>query len=365
MGCVNYIANVNGFTLADLVMYNEKHNDENGENNFDGSAENFSWNCGVEGPTKKKSIINLRKKQIRNALSYVFLSQGIPLLYAGDEFGNSQGGNNNAYASDDPTGWVNWSGMRRNRDLRAFVMELIRFRKAHPILRNRFPYRGTDYRNTGCPDISFHDTRAWFTEQDPKVRSVAAMYNPRYSEGTGGADEYLYIAYNTFWEPHTFALPVLPDGRKWQKALETARDEEKEVRDAAIQNAKDLVRANAEVRLRAAEARLAEAQDREMRLAEEYAVRTSSDGEPSEDKLASYRDYAAKAALAEESDASEEKRHSTEALLRAVREAETALLAEPDEEPLLFPDEQKFITVPARSVTILTGVRRGQESSNG
>ena len=102
-----------------------------------------------------------------------------------------------------------------------------------------------------------------------------------------------------------------------------------------------------------------------MRLAEEYAVRTSSDGEPSEDKLASYRDYAAKAALAEESDASEEKRHSTEALLRAVREAETALLAEPDEEPLLFPDEQKFITVPARSVTILTGVRRGQESSNG
>ena len=365
VGCVNYIANVNGFTLADLVSYNEKHNDENGENNYDGSSENFSWNCGVEGETKKKNIINLRKKQIRNALSYVFLAQGIPLLYAGDELGNSQGGNNNAYASDDPTGWVNWSGLRRNRDLRAFVMDLIRFRKTHPILRNRFPYRGIDYKNTGCPDISFHDTRAWFTEQDPKVRSVAAMYNPRYAEGSGGTDEYLYIAYNAFWEPHTFALPVLPEGRTWQKALETARDEEKEVQIAALKNAKDMARANAEVRLHAAKARLAEAQDREMRLAEEYAVRTSTDGEPSEDKLASYRDHAKKTALAEEADSPEEKRHSTEALLRAVREAEEALLAEPAGEPLLFPDEQKFITVPARSVTVLTGTRRDRENSNG
>ena len=101
-----------------------------------------------------------------------------------------------------------------------------------------------------------------------------------------------------------------------------------------------------------------------MRLAEEYAVRTSTDGEPSEDKLASYRNHAKKAALAEEADAPEEKRHSTEALLRAVLEAEEALLAEPDGEPLLFPDEQKFITVPARSVTVLTGVRRGQESGS-
>ncbi len=357
VGCVNYIANVNGFTLADLVSYNEKHNDANGENNYDGSSENFSWNCGVEGETKKKAVINLRKKQIRNALAYVFLAQGIPLLYAGDEIGNSQGGNNNAYASDDPTGWVNWSGMRRNRDLKAFVTELISFRKAHPILRNRFPYRGADYRNTGCPDISFHDTRAWYTEQDPKVRSVAVMYNPRYAEASGGADEYLYIAYNAFWEPHTFALPVLPDGRKWQKALETAWDEEKEVLAAALLNARNMARDDAEVRLRAAEARLVEAQDREMKLAEEYAQRTSSDGEPSEDKLASYRDHMKKAALDGEEDSLEEKRHTTEALLRAVREAEEALLAEPDGEPALFPDEQKFITTPARSVTILTGVR--------
>ena len=356
VGCVNYIANVNGFTLADLVMYNEKHNDANGENNYDGSSENFSWNCGTEGETRKKGIINLRKKQIRNALSYVFLAQGIPLLYAGDEIGNSQGGNNNAYASDDPTGWVNWSGMRKNRDLRAFVEELIRFRKSHPILRNRFPYRGMDYKNTGCPDISFHDTRAWYTEQDPKVRSVAVMYNPQYAEVSGGENEYLYIAYNAFWEPHTFALPVLPDGKRWQKTLETARDEEKEVLDAALLNAKNMAKADAEVRLYAAQARLLEAQDREMKLAEEYAARTSMSEEASEDKLASYRDYAAKAALAEETESPEEKRHTADALLRAVREAEAALLAEPDREILLFPDDQKFITVPARSVTILKGV---------
>jgi hypothetical protein len=158
-----------------------------------------------------------------------------------------------------------------------------------------------------------------------------------------------------------FALPVLPEGRTWQKTLETARDEEKEVLIAALKNAKDMARANAEVRLHAAKARLAEAEDREMRLAEEYAVRTSTDGEPSEDKLASYRNHAKKADLAEEADAPQEKRHSTEALLRAVLEAEEALLAEPDGEPLLFPDEQKFITVPARSVTVLTGVRRGQD----
>ena len=114
-GVVNYIANYYGFTLNDLVSYDHKHNEENGENNTDGTDYNFSWNCGVEGASRKKAINQLRQKQMRNALSFIFTAQGTPLIMAGDEFGNSQYGNNNCYCQDNETGWVDWRGLNKMR----------------------------------------------------------------------------------------------------------------------------------------------------------------------------------------------------------------------------------------------------------
>ena len=114
-GSFNYIASHSGFTLNDLVSYDGKHNESNGENNRDGTDYNFSWNCGAEGPSRKKSVCSLRKRQIRNALFLVFLAQGMPCILAGDEFGNSQNGNNNVYCQDNPVGWVNWRGFQSNK----------------------------------------------------------------------------------------------------------------------------------------------------------------------------------------------------------------------------------------------------------
>ena len=221
-GIVNYAANTNGFTLMDAVSYDWKHNEENGEDNSDGTAFNYSWNCGVEGATRKSAVMQLRKKQIRNALSYVFLSAGIPLLLAGDEFGNSQGGNNNAYSCDNAVGWVDWNEMRKNSDLTDFLRKLTAFRKRHPILHGAKELRGTDYRSYGFPDISFHDTKAWFCPNDRHSRSIAAMYCGLYAKREdGSADDFIYIAFNAHWEKHSFALPTLPHGMGWFRAMET------------------------------------------------------------------------------------------------------------------------------------------------
>lgn len=122
-------------------MYSEKHNEANGENNADGNDWNYSDNYGIEGPTRKKYIESLRKKQLRNAITAVFLAQGIPLLAAGDEIGNSQRGNNNAYCQDNAVGWVNWKNDKKYASLQQFVKEMIAFRKAHPVLRMEEPMR--------------------------------------------------------------------------------------------------------------------------------------------------------------------------------------------------------------------------------
>ena len=244
-GVVNYMANVDGFTLMDSVSYNDKHNEDNGENNTDGSNENISWNCGIEGATRKKDIVALRKQQVKNALSYVFLSQGIPLLYAGDEFGNSQGGNNNAYASDNPTGWVDWSCAKRNADITEFVKTLIAFRKHHPILHPEKELRGMDYRGTGFPDISFHDRMAWINPFEENGCAIAALYCGAYAtRKSGECDDYLYVAFNGGYENHVFALPDLPKGFAWGCALATGgepvpftedeEDEEDEPRQISV-----------------------------------------------------------------------------------------------------------------------------------
>jgi len=224
-GTVNYLANVNGFTLMDAVSYNEKHNEENGENNCDGTDMNLSWNCGEEGPTRRKLILDLRRKQVRNALAYVLLSESIPLIYAGDEFGNSQDGNNNPYASDDPLGWVDWTVFRKNEDIFRCARDLIAFRKEHPILHPEKALRGTDYRSFGFPDVSIHCDRAWYFPYEEKARSVALMYCGSYARKADGSyDDLIYVAYNAYWEKQVFGLPILPRGRRWQVVLSSDKD---------------------------------------------------------------------------------------------------------------------------------------------
>lgn len=220
---INYISNNNGFTLMDMVSYDRKHNEINGENNRDGENFNNSWNCGVEGKCRKKKITELRKKQIKNALMMVLLSQGTPLIYAGDEFGNSQSGNNNPYCQDNEISWLNWRNLESNRELFEFTKELIAFRKKHPILHMAQPLRDMDYRSCGYPDISYHSDNAWFAGFENYNRHLGIMYCGKYAVNAEGTeDDFIYVAYNLHWEKHHLALPTLPEGYAWERVLTSA-----------------------------------------------------------------------------------------------------------------------------------------------
>lgn len=213
---INYITSANGFTLRDLVSYDIKHNEENGEKGRDGTDYNYSWNCGKEGLTKNKQVLALRKKQMKNALLMLYLGQGTPMLLAGDEFGNSQKGNNNPYCQDNAVSWLNWKQIRENEDIYRFVKELIAFRKSHPILHVEHELRGMDYISCGSPDISFHGTKAWYVDDSNYSRLLAVMLNGDYQIlPDKSRDDSFYIAFNMHWEPHTFDLPKLTRGRRW------------------------------------------------------------------------------------------------------------------------------------------------------
>lgn len=229
IGISNYMACVNGFTLADSVTYDWKHNEANGEDNHDGSDLNFTWNCGTEGKTRKKAVIRLRTRQVRNALTYVFLAQGIPMLLAGDENGNSQNGNNNAYLSDNATGWVDWGRGKNDLALQNFVKKLAAFRKSHPILHMPKHLRGIDYMNYGYPDISYHDARAWVADMSNSSRTLGVLYCGLYAKKDDGKpDDFIYAAFNAYWESHLFALPNLPSGYEWHAAIDTSAEPGKE-----------------------------------------------------------------------------------------------------------------------------------------
>lgn len=213
---VNYIANNNGFTLADVFSYDRKHNEENGENNRDGADYNLSWNCGVEGPTKKRKVNELRLKLMKNAMIMLMTAQGVPLIYAGDEFGNSQNGNNNAYCQDNETGWTNWNAFNHNKKFLEFVKELIALRKSHKVLHfDREPYL-MDYKYLGFPDVSYHGAKAWYPDLEHYNRHVGIMFCGAY----GGSDENIYVAFNMHWEKHELALPG-EKTRKWHVVFES------------------------------------------------------------------------------------------------------------------------------------------------
>ena len=214
-GIFNYVAGHNGFTLNDVFSYDGKHNEANGENNQDGPDFNYSWNCGAEGPSRKKTVSELRKKQIRNAFFILLLSQGTPCILAGDEFGNTQKGNNNVYCQDNPTAWLDWSRIPKEAELLSFVKGLISFRKEHKLLYPDREMKGIDYTSCGVPDISYHGENAWQVPSEIASRQLGVYISGQNEK------EALFTAYNMHWLPHTFALPTLPKGKRWYEAAST------------------------------------------------------------------------------------------------------------------------------------------------
>lgn len=223
VGYVNFITSNNGFTLADLFMYNDKHNDDNGENNRDGNLWNFSNNYGVEGPTRRKYIKSLRGLKWRNAMMMLFLAQGVPMLWSGDEICNSQKGNNNAYCQDNEIGWLNWKNEKLHKSELDFLQKLIDFRKSHPIISQKEPFHFQDYRAIGVPDLSYHGENAWMAESELDNRSVGVMYSGEYERK--GA-ETVYIGYNFFSARMKLALPKLSYKKKWYLIADTTIEAE-------------------------------------------------------------------------------------------------------------------------------------------
>lgn len=215
-GIIHHITDYRGFTLHDLVSYDRKHNEENGEDNRDGSDYNYSWNCGQEGPSRKKAVRQLRLSQKKNAMAMLLLGQATPLILAGDEFGHTTGGNNNAYCQDNKTNWLNWSKDSYHQELYTFVKECIAFRKLHPILHRKELMRIMDTISCGYPDISYHADQAWYTRFENYNRHLGIMYCGLYESINEKTDDFIYFAMNMHWNSHEFALPQLPFEYEWK-----------------------------------------------------------------------------------------------------------------------------------------------------
>jgi isoamylase len=220
---VNLITVHDGFTLADLVAYNDKHNEANGEDNRDGSDDNRSWNCGVEGPTTEPDVLALRARQKRALLTTLMLSFGVPLLLGGDEFGRTQQGNNNAYCQDNPITWYDWDDI--DQELLAFTRELIAFRRAHPVFRRRRFLSGVDWQELRwyAPAGTILTAEQW---ADPNARSVAIYLEgqdapDRADDGTLLIDDDFLLLVNAWWEPLDFVLPPACAGQTWTADIDT------------------------------------------------------------------------------------------------------------------------------------------------
>lgn len=225
---VNFITAHDGFTLHDLVSYNEKHNEANDENNMDGSDNNISWNCGVEGPTDDPEIRSLRLRQMRNFMSTLIFSQGTPMIVAGDEFARTQGGNNNAYCQDSEIGWVNWDLDEDGEALLQFVRKAIRLRLAYPILRRGRFLVGAYNEDLGVKDVTWlaPDGNEMSIEQweDPNGRCLGMLMDGR-AQATGirkaGSDVTLLLIVNAHHDVVNFSLPEVPEGAHWVCLVDT------------------------------------------------------------------------------------------------------------------------------------------------
>ena len=219
-GVINIICDYDGFTLLDLNSYERKHNEDNGENNADGNNANFSWNCGIEGETKKKYILLLRKKQIKNALLLLMLSEGIPYIWAGDEFGNSGYGNNNLYCQDNEKGYVEWKDTVLSRELLEFAVEVINLRKSNPLFHPVNELKNLDTLGVGFPDLSYHGFEAWRPDLGYNSRMIGMYFEGAYAGSEGITPSY-YVGINMHWENHRLAVPKLKNGKKYIKIIDT------------------------------------------------------------------------------------------------------------------------------------------------
>ena len=217
-GRINFFSDYQGFTLMDMVSYDRKHNEENGEDGRDGSDYNFSWNCGEEGPTRKKKIRDLRFKQIKNAYSLLMLSAGTPLIFMGDEFGNSQLGNNNPYCIDSQTTWLDWKDLKKNHELTEYLTLMVKLRKEHKILNSSRELYMIDTENCGYPEMSYHSETAYRVSCEYYSRSFGIMY----CEDKGSL--LTYAAVNLGWENTVLALPRPPKGYEWKLKYSTDND---------------------------------------------------------------------------------------------------------------------------------------------
>lgn len=232
-GRINYLSNYEGFTLMDCVSYDRKHNEENGEHNKDGSDFNYSWNCGEEGNSRKKAVKALRLKQIKNALCMLCLSQGTPLIFMGDEFGNTQFGNNNPYCQDNEVTWLNWGLLKTNSEIYQFTREMLAFRRKYRVLHMKNGLRLMDYKACGYPDLSYHSEEAWHPQTENYIRHIGMMYCCKYADESI-QDSLLYVAVNMHWEEHEFGLPKMEAKAEW-KFLFTTSDRQ-EVRNSFDKN---------------------------------------------------------------------------------------------------------------------------------
>ena len=210
---INFITCHDGFTMYDLVSYNEKHNQANGEDNRDGSDDNNSWNCGLEGETDDCGILALRHRQIRNFLTILLTSRGVPMILSGDEFANTQFGNNNPYCQDNEISWINWDRYRKDQSLFRYVQNLLALRAAHPVL--RAPRFDLEPNGTGYPELSFHGPEPWNLDLSAPALTFAWLYAEDHAKYGTKSDCFLYIMINAHWEDHTFLLPDLPERFSW------------------------------------------------------------------------------------------------------------------------------------------------------
>lgn len=216
-GECNYITSNTGFTLYDLVSYNEKHNEDNGEQNQDGPDYNYSWNCGEEGQSRKRYVNVLRNNQIRNAFFLLLTAQGTPCILAGDEFKNTQLGNNNAYCQDNEISWLNWKNLKKEKELFEYVKKVISLRKEHWSLHKAELLEGRDQTGCGIPDVSYHGENAWKIQMEKKNRELGVMYHAV----QGKKQDICFLAYNMHWDKREFSLPVIHK-KNWYKIFNTA-----------------------------------------------------------------------------------------------------------------------------------------------
>jgi glycogen operon protein len=219
---INFITCHDGFTLHDLVSYNSKHNEQNGENNQDGASDNNSWNCGAEGDTEDPAVLTLRKQLMKNYVCYLLFASGTPMMLGGDEFARSQRGNNNAYCQDNEISWFDWSGVSRNRDLFEFFQKAIAFTQRFPILQHRKFFLGADLDDDQVPDLT------WFAPDlgppewsDGSERTLSYQLDAR-EDGSRGGVERLFFILNAYVEAKWVNLPPLGSGLAWHRAIDTS-----------------------------------------------------------------------------------------------------------------------------------------------